>query len=155
RETFERTRELLARGGTIAIFPEGASHSDPKLRPLKTGAARIALGTAAGLRDGPQRSAPALRIVPAGIYYTAKGTFRSAALLYFGEPITVTPVALDPNGEPPHGAVQELTGRIEHALSEVTLQAERPETLALIAQAEQIFSSDDENALEAETLAQT
>src|SRR5262249_1587860 len=58
-------------------------------------------------------------------------------------------------GEQPHGTVQELTGRMEHALSEVTLQAERPEMLALIAQAEQIFSSDDENALEAETLAQT
>ena len=44
RATFDRARDLLARGGTIAISPEGTSHSDPSLRPFKTGAARIALG---------------------------------------------------------------------------------------------------------------
>src|SRR5216117_1508859 len=87
RETFETARAVLARGGAIALFPEGASHSDPKLRPLKTGAARIALGAAAALA-GPTP----IRIVPAGLYYRAKRTFRSAALLHFGEPFAVTPV---------------------------------------------------------------
>ena len=43
RETFERARALLARGRAIAIFPEGTSHSAPQLRPLKSGAARLAL----------------------------------------------------------------------------------------------------------------
>src|SRR5437667_5549695 len=62
RETFDTARAVLARGGAIAIFPEGASHSDPKLRPLKTGAARIALGAAAALAG----SSP-IRIVPAGL----------------------------------------------------------------------------------------
>src|SRR2546426_7312084 len=79
RETFEAARRVLAHGGAIAIFPEGASHSEPKLRPFKTGAARIALGAAAALS-----AAPPVRIVPAGLYYRAKRTFRSAALLYFG-----------------------------------------------------------------------
>ena len=50
RETFERSAGLLRRGGTLAICPEGASHSEPYLLPLKTGAARIALG-AASVRD--------------------------------------------------------------------------------------------------------
>ena len=53
RETFETARAVLARGGAIAICPEGKSHSDPKLRPLKTGAARIALGAAAALTHRP------------------------------------------------------------------------------------------------------
>src|SRR5687767_12513645 len=35
--------KLLAKGGTIAICPEGVSHDEPGLRPIKTGAARIAL----------------------------------------------------------------------------------------------------------------
>ena len=52
-ETFETARAVLVRGGTIAIFPEGASHSDPKIRPLKTGTARIALGAAAALPVNP------------------------------------------------------------------------------------------------------
>src|SRR5207245_645757 len=96
RETFDTARAVLARGGAIAIFPEGASHSDPKLRPLKTGAARIAFGAAAGL--APSSS---IRIVPAGLYYRAKRTFRSAALLHFGEPFAVEPVVLAPGEEPP------------------------------------------------------
>src|SRR5918911_3612689 len=67
RETFAKARALLARGGAIAIFPEGTTHSDPRLRELKTGAARIALGA----------SLPRVVIVPVGLYYTAKQTFRS------------------------------------------------------------------------------
>src|SRR5437773_12194211 len=68
-QTFEAARAVLVRGGTIAIFPEGTSHSDPKLRPLKTGTARIALGAAAALPP-----ALILEIVPAGLYYRANPT---------------------------------------------------------------------------------
>ncbi|MBI1746337.1 MAG: 1-acyl-sn-glycerol-3-phosphate acyltransferase [Acidobacteria bacterium] len=158
-DTFALARDLLARGGSLALFPEGVSHSDPRLRPLKTGAARIALGVAAA-HDAPSdsptfslpRSAKAepdtappisrpLQIIPAGLYYTAKGTFRSAALLGFGEPITVVPSPLGPDGEPLREPVEELTGRIERGLAEVTLQAEHVETLSFIARAERIFSA--------------
>ena len=52
RETFEHSAALLRRGGTIAICPEGASHSEPYLLPLKSGAARIALGAAGAARGG-------------------------------------------------------------------------------------------------------
>src|SRR6266699_1804944 len=31
RETFARARGVLSRGGAIALFPEGASHDQPKL----------------------------------------------------------------------------------------------------------------------------
>ena len=63
RETFQRARELLSRGGSLALFPEGASHNEPKLLALKTGAARIALGTAA-------QGLASLQIVPMLLYYT-------------------------------------------------------------------------------------
>src|SRR5215212_2208510 len=76
-ETFEKSRDVLRRGGTIAIFPEGTTHDDPQMRELKTGAARIAMSADVG---------EAL-IVPTGIYYTAKHVFRSAALVVFGEPL--------------------------------------------------------------------
>src|SRR5213075_2899170 len=74
QKTFEMSRELLARGGSIALFPEGVSHNSPKLLPMKTGAARIALGAAA--------SEVEVKIVPVGLYYTSKTTFRSEALLH-------------------------------------------------------------------------
>jgi len=138
-ETFTLARTLLARGGSIAIFPEGTTHSDAKLRELKTGAARIALGC----------GCPEV-IVPTGIYYTSKTTFRSSALVYFGDPITVAPAAIGADGEPPPEAVDELTRTIERGLAEVTLQADSHAALELIARGEEIFSGDDEQSLENE-----
>jgi glycerol-3-phosphate O-acyltransferase / dihydroxyacetone phosphate acyltransferase len=139
RETFETARAVLSRGGAIAIFPEGTSHSDSQLRPLKTGAARIALGAAAG-------GAPPIRIVPTGLYYRAKGIFRSAALLYFGVPFPVEPVTLAPGEEPPAAAVRALTHEIERALAAVTLQADQAEALALVARAQRILAVTDPTA---------
>ena len=139
RETFDAARALIERGGAIAIFPEGTSHSDPRLKPLKTGAARIALGAAVAGAD-----APPIRIVPAGLYYRAKRTFRSAALLYFGESFAVDPVALAPGMEPPAGPVRDLTARIERALAAVTLQAQQAEAHALVERAQRILAAQDE-----------
>ncbi|HYO99954.1 MAG TPA: 1-acyl-sn-glycerol-3-phosphate acyltransferase [Pyrinomonadaceae bacterium] len=135
QETFARARNLLRRGGTLAICPEGVSHSDTKLRPLKTGAARIALGVVA------EDARLELKIIPAGLYYTAKTAFRSAALLRFGEPVTVERVAPDAQGEPPAEAVRALSARIERALHEVTLNAEHEQALSIIKRAERIFSA--------------
>ena len=79
-DAFAACRARLAEGGCIVIFPEGVSHSDPALRPFKTGAARIALEF---LEQTPGAS---LTIVPAGLHYEAKERFRSAAGVVFGEP---------------------------------------------------------------------
>jgi 1-acyl-sn-glycerol-3-phosphate acyltransferase len=119
-ETFARAHDVLERGGGVAIFPEGTTHSDAHLRELKTGAARIALGA----------SIPNLVIVPAGIYYSAKGTFRSDALVLFGPPIPIR------DGE----SVEKLTSEIERGLAGVTLQADSRAALDLVARAEEIFS---------------
>ena len=138
-ETFVAARKLLARGGTIGICPEGVSHDEPGLRPIKTGAARIAL---AATSTGEVRD---LKIVPAGLYYTSKTRFRSSALLYFGAPLSVHPVELDPDGSPPREAVRELSKQIEQALREVILDARHEEALQTIARAERIFSAEAPN----------
>jgi glycerol-3-phosphate O-acyltransferase / dihydroxyacetone phosphate acyltransferase len=135
-KTFDLCRELLRRGGSIALFPEGISHNSPKLLPMKTGAARIALGAAAA------GEAPVdVKIVPVGLFYTSKTTFRSEALLHFGEPFDVPKIELDEDGQPPREAVRELTSDIEAALREVTLNAETDAELHVAKIAEQIFSS--------------
>jgi 1-acyl-sn-glycerol-3-phosphate acyltransferase len=145
RETFTRCRALLKRGGTIAICPEGVSHNEPRVLPLKSGTARIALGV---LGEDPTLD---LKIMPAGLYYTAKSAFRSAALVYFGEPLRVEPVALEADGEPPRAAVRALSERIAAALREVTLNAEHEQALATISRAEKIFSAVFEDEAETET----
>lgn len=136
REMFVAARKLLAQGGTIGICPEGVSHDETRLRPIKTGAARIALGAVS------TNEVTDLKIVPAGLYYTSKTKFRSAVLLYFGKPIDVTPVSLETEGNPPRAAVRELSDRIECALREVILEAEHEEALQTITRAERIFSSE-------------
>jgi glycerol-3-phosphate O-acyltransferase / dihydroxyacetone phosphate acyltransferase len=88
--SFARCHEQLARGGAVALFPEGISHSEPSLVPLKTGAARIVLEAARRF----SRLSPL--IVPIGLTFEARGTFRSRALLEIGEPIDPAPeIALD------------------------------------------------------------
>lgn len=141
RETFTRCRQLLARGGTLAICPEGVSHNDTQMRPLKTGTARIALGAVSSSDEILD-----LKIVPVGLYYTSKTAFRSSALIYFGEPIGVEAIKLGADAEPPPDAVRELSNRIEAALREVVLNAEHEQALATVARAERIFSSSEETS---------
>ncbi|MFL6256875.1 MAG: lysophospholipid acyltransferase family protein [Pyrinomonadaceae bacterium] len=129
--TFEACRSLLLRGRCVALFPEGLSHNAPKLQPLKTGAARIALGAAV----------PGLKIVPVGLYYTSKTSFRGEALLRFGEPLDVPLVEPDEHGEPQRDDVRALSARIEEALLGVTLNVETEEQLGAARKAERLFSS--------------
>jgi 1-acyl-sn-glycerol-3-phosphate acyltransferase len=134
QETFVAARRLLASGGTIGICPEGVSHDEPGLRPIKTGAARISL---AAVSTGEVSE---LKIVPAGLYYTSKTSFRSDALLYFGNPIDVEPVQLEPDGTPSREAVRLLSAKIEKSLRAVILDAKHEEELLATARAERIFS---------------
>ncbi|MCA1594566.1 MAG: lysophospholipid acyltransferase family protein [Acidobacteria bacterium] len=142
RRTFEACRALLRRGRCIALFPEGVSHNAPHLLPVKTGAARIALG-AISVKDAGGVPAPSfdVRIVPVGLYYTSKTSFRSEALMRFGRPLDVRPAELDADGEPSRAAVRELSARIEEALREVTLNVETEEQLEVANRAERLFSS--------------
>ncbi len=139
KRTFEACRELLRRGRCIALFPEGMSHNEPHLLPVKTGAARIALGAISLPEEG---AGPIdLKIVPVGLYYTSKTSFRSEALLRFGQPFKVPAVELETDGEPPRASVRELSARIEAALRAVTLNAETEEQLEVATKAEKLFSS--------------
>lgn len=83
-ESMKRCRQILAAGGAICIFPEGISHSDLKMRPFQTGAAKIALDFLR--KDGNPGK---LQIVPVGILYTHKDRFRSDVWLRFGQAFDV------------------------------------------------------------------
>ncbi len=145
--TFEMCEKLLQKGGAIALFPEGVSHNSPKMMPMKTGAARIAIG-AVSVSEKLN-----LRIVPVGMFYTSKTTFRSEALLYFGESLPVKSVALDENNQPPRDAVRELTDEIEAALKEITVNAETVAEIETAEKAEDLFSSVYEGINLEQTLA--
>ncbi len=153
--TFENCEELLARGRCIAVFPEGISHNETKLQPIKTGTARIALGALAVGKDNNELVEKGLKIMAVGLYYTSKTSFRSEALIRYGEIFDVEPAALDENGEPPRKEVIELTQKIETALHNVTLNLENTGELETVVKAEALFSSVYENLIFKETLTQT
>ena len=139
-ESFARCRRELARGGALALFPEGTSHSDPQLRPLKTGAARIALSA-----EAEHEGALGLTIVPVGLAYDRKTTFRSSVLLVVGEPLVVAPL-LDDYRRDERGAVASLTADIAARLDAIVLQAESRELLAGIARVARWTSATPDDA---------
>ncbi|HVU88893.1 MAG TPA: 1-acyl-sn-glycerol-3-phosphate acyltransferase, partial [Pirellulales bacterium] len=87
RDTVARLAALLAGGEQVAIFPEGFSHSEGRLRPFKSGAARIALQAA--------KSCDTVAVVPVGLVYLQKSTFRSDVVVRFGSPIGVAKLPAD------------------------------------------------------------
>ncbi len=132
-ETFARCHELLARGGSIALFPEGISHNEPALAPLRTGAARIVLEAEA--RFGPLGT----RIVPVGLVFDDKQRFRSRVLVEVGEPLDPAP-EVERYATDPQGVVRALTERIEKALRRVTLNYGSWEEAALVGRAADLFA---------------
>lgn len=125
-------REILAGGGAVCIFPEGVSHSDPRLRPFRLGPARIALDYLR--KDGnPGR----LRIVPVGLLYTEKDRFRSDVWLRFGRPIDVARwVEAHPGAGP-----AELTAEIQARVEALTLNYESRRESAILTWAAEIAAT--------------
>ncbi|HVY39807.1 MAG TPA: lysophospholipid acyltransferase family protein [Polyangia bacterium] len=139
-ESFARCRAELAAGGVLALFPEGTSHSDPQLRPLKTGAARIALSAEAEA-DGRL----GVTIVPVGLAYERKTQFRSSVLLVVGEPLAVAPL-LPEYRRDERATVAALTAEIAARLDAIVLQAESRDLLAGIARVARWTSAAPDDA---------
>ena len=78
---FESILGVLERREMVLIFPEGKSHSEPALAPLKTGIARMAIEA----RD--VRKVEGLKIIPLGLSFEDKGEPGTAVLAEVGEPI--------------------------------------------------------------------
>jgi len=140
-KTLQAARELLARGGVIALFPEGISHDRPQLQALKTGAARIALG-AQSLMAAAAGQVPGVQLVPAGLYYSSKGIFRSDATVIFGTPLEVAAVELDANANPPRDAVRALTEQLTASLRTLTVNARDSELISLAATAARLIDTN-------------
>jgi 1-acyl-sn-glycerol-3-phosphate acyltransferase len=132
-DTFRAVWAALGEGAAVGIFPEGTSHSEPSLVPIKTGAARIAL-VAARITGG------AFPIVPVGLSLRDKQRFRSDALAVVGDAVAWDDLAAV--GPESRDAVRELTRRIDEALHEVTVNLERWDDAPLVNAAEAIYAAE-------------
>jgi len=135
-DTFAAAIGALRQGDAIQIYPEGRSHSEPSLVPLRTGAARIALQAeaAADWNLG-------LRIVPIGLNYRRKSLFRANALAVIGQPFTVAAHRAAFEHDPAE-AVRRLTDEIADRLEDVTLNLANAEDLELIETADRLYARE-------------
>lgn len=144
-KAFGRCYDYFDRGGTIMIFPEGTSVSERRLRPLKTGAARIALGAEA--RHDFQLG---LRILPLGINYFDPQRFRSDVFVNMAEPIAVADYA-DQYRQNPEAAADALTEEIRRRMEQRLVITRTDEEDELVTQVERTFGQhliqDDEETL--------
>lgn len=109
-EVFKQCRKRLAAGGSMALFPEGISHSQFRLMPLRTGAARIAIDTGVPLA-----------VCPAGlVFHEGDDGRRGTMLVCFGEPIRVNGTEGYAGRRP---AIAGVTRRIEESLRELLTEA--------------------------------
>lgn len=108
-ESFRAVCEALAAGKAVVVFPEGRSHDEPQLVPLRTGLARMALLA----RDSFNVSG--IQIIPVGLLFERKEEPRTRVLLQIGQPIHVDTIQRGDN------AAGTLTSLVTQRLAEVTL----------------------------------
>ncbi|HEX2167030.1 MAG TPA: lysophospholipid acyltransferase family protein [Longimicrobiales bacterium] len=135
-ETFRGAIDALRSGDAVQIYPEGKSHSDPSLAPMRTGAARIALGA-----EAASDWSLSLKIVPIGLTYRDKHRFRGRVLAVIGEPFTITDLRTT-HASDDVAAVRALTERIGERLSALTLNVTEQSDAELIDTAERLYARE-------------
>ena len=81
QETFDKSVQILLRGGSMLIFGEGSHSTRRNLRPMKKGFSRIAIQA---LQENPELD---LVILPVAINYSNHNHSGSKARITFGEVI--------------------------------------------------------------------
>lgn len=120
RKSLDALAGAVCVGGFAALFPEGMSHDDSQLQELKTGAARLFYRA----RQLCEAHAAAPVVIPVGLHYDDKTSFRSNALVEFHRPLDIPQSLLAPIAEDDDETLlarsAELTRMIEPVLREVT-----------------------------------
>lgn len=131
-ETFAAVEDALAAGDAVCIFPEGVSHSSGRLEPLRTGAARMALGAeAAGTR---------VALVPVGLNFDRKTMFRSRLTIVYGAPFSAADLA---GGDETAQAdrVRALTSRIADHMRRLLIEADPRADAATVERVDRLYAA--------------
>ncbi len=110
-DAFEACHRMFDRGEAVAAFPEGVSQTDWRIQPLRSGAARLALGY-----DALPGRRGRLAVVPVGLYYEDRTALRGTVEIVIGEPVDLSGFRHQANGDL-HAAARSLTHRLFEALA--------------------------------------
>jgi len=133
-DTFEACFRAFGEGRLVAIYPEGTTHAEVRVQRIKTGAARLALGYEAE-RPG------ALRMIPVGLNFDARKSFRGRVLVSFGPAIPVTPY-LDAYRRDPVKAVEALTDAIQWGIEAEVVHVERIDESRLVNAIQELYRDE-------------
>lgn len=135
-ETFAKCYEHLLKGDAILIFPEGVSITERKLKELKTGAARIALGAYAASNFKTE-----VKIICLGINYDDPHIFRQDVLVSYSEPILMSEYkkAYEEN---PIAAAATITAEIRSRLEGSVIHIEHEEADGITRQVERLYKAE-------------
>ena len=139
--TFTASREALLGGHVLAIYPEGTTHAESRVQRIKTGAARIALEyEASRAAEGPPSHA-SLTLVPVGLSFEARKSFRGRVLVAFGQPLLLEPhVALA--RKDPVTAVEGLTEAIQAAMEAEVVHVDRVDAAEVVRAVEDLYRNE-------------
>lgn len=114
-DSFAKSSEHLRQDGILYVAPEGTSYIERRLRPLKTGTARIALSAEASADFGLE-----LKIYPVGLTYERPTDCGFGLYLEAAEPIRVADFreAYETN---PRDAAYALTAELERRMQTTLL----------------------------------
>ena len=133
-DTFEACFQAFGEGRLVAIYPEGTTHAEVRVQRIKTGAARLALGYESE-RPG------ALRVIPVGLNFDARKSFRGRVLVSFGPAIPVTPY-LDAYRRDPVKAVEALTDAIQWGIEAEVVHVERIDESRLVNAIQELYRDE-------------
>jgi hypothetical protein len=134
-EMFQACFDKLEKKGVILIFPEGTSKTDRILRSIKTGAARIALGTSRNNDFNLN-----VTILPVGLNYSNSSRFRSEMSVEFGTPLN-TKDYFDQYHKDQVQAVKVLTNDIESSIRNLVVNIEKRDSEELVGKVEKLISN--------------
>ncbi|MFK2818720.1 lysophospholipid acyltransferase family protein [Flavobacteriaceae sp. LMIT009] len=140
---FQRCFDHLKAQKSLVIFPEGFSKTERRLRKIKTGVARIALGA-----EDQNNFLLNIKIVPLGFNYSNPHYFRSHVFINVGKSINVSDFR-DAYHQNPKQAVLKLTEKIKEKLEDLVLIVENERLDKLTEQIELLYGSEfnDSNSL--------
>lgn len=136
KNMFEQCYIHLGNQGSLLVFPEGVSVTEQKIKPLKTGVARIARG--AELKYGRDLN---ISVIPIGLNYSNPHQFRSDLYINIGDPIFVNNFISD-SDQNEMEEVREITEIMEKRLIDSVIHLETEEDQAMLDKLNEIYSSD-------------
>ncbi len=126
---FTRVAAHLAGRGNILIFPEGTSHNEPHLQPLRSGAGRMLA------RARTETGSDQLTFQAIALEFDEREMFRSRALVLFGPVRHVTDL-------PGADLAKEVTDVLRDDLSELLVEGSTWDERIIVVRAAEMFAKD-------------